>query len=358
MATDMGGFAQAGGPVFVDRFGRPLSGQINPITGAQRTDFATAIGGETSVVLGANPIPGTIAVFVQGALVNPSSISGLFIGLPSALSAGDKVGVIYRTFDPNPRNASLSAYSAIAAGIYPKIAGWWQLNDTGATFADSHTGNFTLTPYGSPTKNQTAIRGGGGASAKFVASSGASNHWSTSSPLQTNTNAIFCWMKTPGAFNPGSGALGSVIAGDASSTGASPTTRYGIFLLDSTGVPYASWTVSSTNQNVSASTGALSTNTGYFLGYSRDGSAKTVTHYRNATGESPISYTNNASGSVDSDAAMNVGNDEPYSGSYAFLGYLQDVVIFKDQLTSTEVTYLYNSGNGYSYAQLKSNSGN
>lgn len=66
MATDMGGFAQAGGPVLVDQFGRPLAQSRNVLLPPYfRRDDITFDGTSTTILTTNMPVSGTLQIVVR-----------------------------------------------------------------------------------------------------------------------------------------------------------------------------------------------------------------------------------------------------------------------------------------------------
>lgn len=106
MATDMGGFAQAGGPVLVDKFGRPLNASA-PLTYG-RCDFISS-GGET-VVMFTSPVV-NLRITKNGLLLARSAYtinSTVSITLSTGLTTGDNLTV-----------EAWSAYSAQIITLVP-----------------------------------------------------------------------------------------------------------------------------------------------------------------------------------------------------------------------------------------------
>lgn len=108
MATDMGGFAQAGGPILVDRFGRPLN--ASAALNYRRDNLTTTGVGLSKILLAAPAAQGTLRITKNGTLLSPPSYtinSPVSVTLASTISTTDVICVEY-----------WSAYPTAASVIY------------------------------------------------------------------------------------------------------------------------------------------------------------------------------------------------------------------------------------------------
>lgn len=91
MGTDMGGFAQTGGPVLTDRFGNSLS---SPLIPHRRTDVLVATTAYSQILLGLIPtnVPSfgePLLILKNNVLYTDFTLSGPLITLGSAVTIGD-----------------------------------------------------------------------------------------------------------------------------------------------------------------------------------------------------------------------------------------------------------------------------
>lgn len=149
MPTDMGGFAQAGGPYLVDRFGRPLN--ASAALNYWRDDLTTSVAGLNTIVLAAPAAPRTLRITKNGSLLSPSSYtinSPVSVTLGSTIATTDKICVeywsAYRTapsviYNPNFNPLSLWSSGERGAWLDPSnISSLWQ--DTAGTTPVTATG--------------------------------------------------------------------------------------------------------------------------------------------------------------------------------------------------------------------------
>jgi len=93
----------------------------------------------------------------------------------------------------------------------------------------------------------------------------------------------------------------------------------------------------------------LSTGTWYFIVCVHDAAADTLTTYVNASGNTPVSWAN---GSNDGNRAMWIGAS-PNQSLY-WDGLIDEAFFVKRALSGSEITWLYNSGNGRTFAEWSS----
>lgn len=135
MATDMGGFAQAGGPYLVDQFGRRIGN--GPQIGYRSVTRLTPSFSGAGILLASVPIPGTIVISVNGA-VGTWTVSGTLVTLSASFASGAVVVVDYMSATANPGPST-----AVKVGIQPVMfgsgerGGWWDPSDIATLFQDT-----------------------------------------------------------------------------------------------------------------------------------------------------------------------------------------------------------------------------
>ena len=315
----------------------------------QKMTTLTASASESSILFAAAPI-GDPMFFINGAAVpGPYTPTGLLYPVPT-MSSSDVI-VILQLVAANVADPMFGSTIAEAVSAWAKLAAWYELNETtGTTLHDSHTGGFDLTTVSSPTLNASAVRGGGGASVFFGSGQYAERSTGPDLYAATNGHAVTGWMK-PSA-SPANGTHAPVAVCWNVGTNDVP---YWLALNGSNNIE-ANFTDAGANQFIADSGAALAASTSYFIGYSADYGTKEITFYKNGSVSSgPTSFTNLQSGG--SDKRIMIGALDSFPTNYYVNSNLQGVAVWNEPLTSSEVAYLYASGNGKSYSQFKIDAG-
>lgn len=186
--SDMGGFAQSGGPALVDRFGRPLnaSAALN-----YRSDDFVSLSGSMVVQLTSPFYPGTLRVFKNGLLLAASAYtvnSPVQFTLGTSLVSTDALTVCYG-----------SAYLQGATYVVPSTGDPYWANVVSLLHFDGTNGSTTITDVTGAlwTSNGCSLST---AQVKFGSAALAGN---TTSDVHSNSNfsalgtgdfTIDCWL--------------------------------------------------------------------------------------------------------------------------------------------------------------------
>jgi len=167
VATDMGGFAQAGGPVLVDQFGRPLAQSRNVLLPPYfRRDDITFDGTNATILTTNMPVSGTLQIvvrsgtttrFMEQSEITYSPSSGYSLNYIPA--AGDIGCVSYFSASP------IIGPSTLATGVDPFFANVASLihfdgPNGSTTFTDQKPVAWTIL-YGSPALSTAQYKYGG-----------------------------------------------------------------------------------------------------------------------------------------------------------------------------------------------------
>lgn len=349
MATDMGGFAQAGGPYLVDRFGRPLAGQPTIVmpNGYRRVDAITALGGENTVILQGDPVANSIALTVNGTPVS-WTINGRQITLGAALTTGQHLLVDYMATKPGVGATTAGAIDLTAISIYAALREWFPMTDTGSTVTGAFAGT-VLSASSIPGSNflQASLRGdGAGKSINFDGGSYYASNLSTGIDFTSGAgSSMFGWYKPT--------SLSGVVDGNL--FGGAYNGPYAlVYNMYSNASLVLAYFISGMTWYTNPST-SLTNNVVAHVGYTLDFTSKSVHWYIN--GSSIATATISALTNTTGKNSIEIGSWSANPAGRSCHGLLQDIVMCDKELSSTEVAYLYNSGNGISYATLKANSG-
>lgn len=236
---DIGGFPQAGGPVLIDSFGRPLRAGSRipaPVSGQ-----ISMLGGETSLVLGSPPVSGSFQLYRNRILVHPSNYT--IAGLTLTLAAGKKfyqndiIDAFYLTLYPSNPAISRVAIPGYAATVLADAPlAYWRANEVSGTTMFDSSGNGLNATYGPNAQlNQTALYSGNTAcvgmstldyAAKLVGPTGALL------AARTGPWTIECIVKNTGTGS----STGWILAYDKSGNPTSPTPMLGMTYFGAPGV--------------------------------------------------------------------------------------------------------------------------
>lgn len=167
MATDMGGFAQAGGPVLVDQFGRPLAQSRNLLLPPYfRRDDITFDGTNATISTTNMPVSGTLQIVVRSGTTTRFIEQSEITYLPSTgyslnyIPANGDIGCV-SYFSASP----IIGPSTLATGVDPFFANVASLihfdgSNGSTTFTDQKPVTWTIL-YGSPVLSTAQYKYGG-----------------------------------------------------------------------------------------------------------------------------------------------------------------------------------------------------
>jgi hypothetical protein len=237
------------------------------------------------------------------------------------------------------------AADATALAIYNKIVAWWDHSGTGGELLDSHTGGYNETVAGTYTAGSAAVASGLGTSiATNIASRFNAAH---AAALDLNNDfSVMQWFKrASGASQPSFpkliGKYTDVANGKATYLlFINESTKKMMFRFNSGGGYYdATGATTLADSTAYLAIGSkLTTGSELYLNNVLDGSQ--------ASGGAP----DTASDELRNGASSSTNND-------CLIGNFAPAALFSPALTSTERAYLWNGGNGVSYATLKAAAG-
>jgi hypothetical protein len=240
-----------------------------------------------------------------------------------------------------------------AVSLWPKLVTWWQLDDAGTPLVDSHAHAINCDAAGTITYGATTVRSGGTKSVLFNGNSSSFASVSLDAYiLGAVDHALFCWYSPTSITSSNERAiLTSYNTGTGASSGKNE--QLGMFITTA-GKPESLWRYgSSSTTQLTPSTRALTGGSNYFLGYNKITTSKTVQWWINNVSETGIAYANEPTGTSTPPCIGALLGQTTYQAA----GRLQNLTAFNATLTSTEIAWLYNSGAGRSYADLKTASG-
>jgi len=355
MATDMGGFAQAGGPVIVDRFGRPF--QVN----TWRDDFVAG-GGETLFITSSLAFPASMMIWKNGSLLPQTaySVIGKNIALATALTTGDILTISYSTTAAYPAATRSYLNKGLATSLYSKLLYWYELDVSNYQSGTSDNRNLKT---GSTTVDTAGVRLTQTQATVLSANGG----------VLFNTSIQYCRMNVTAlrgvatiAFRCGlkygpDNTINRVIAchglnPDPLSASGNAANNIGFeYYIDTSGVPTVAWQYgTNTWATPVADSSSLGTpGTIYWLGFDRDDSAKTLTHVRNGARATAQSYSTSPTGGTGSSTYPFLGGipSSGFSGTNQ-VDSMQRVIFFNAPLTAAEDSYLYAGGAYITFGQL------
>jgi hypothetical protein len=230
-----------------------------------------------------------------------------------------------------------------AISILAKVVAWWELDETsGTTMVDSHSNALNGT-YSGLTLNQTALAAN---LTKCVTNPSGNNYAEVADNAllkRTGDLSVMTWIKRNGAQ-----AAFPKLVWKPGATKSSGHANYQIFYNNSTGKIIFRVNVSTTTYD-SVSTTSVADATTYFIVGTREATSTKV--WVNAIQE--------GSNTLPGSSSLATSTDSLRFGYHGFandpwVGSQDQTAFFNAALTSTEISYLYNSGAGISYAALSS----
>lgn len=272
-------------------------------------------------------------------------MSGLI--LPRCLRSGLILPQSQRGFMlVNPYRFGGGAVDPTALSIYNKIVAWWDHSGSVAPLADSGSGGYTQVSAGgagTTTADSTAIASGLG-TCIHANNSGMILNAAHATALNLNNDfSIMQWFQRDAGPQPTFPKLLGKYTDEANGKATyalfvNTSTNKVIFRFNSAGNYYDATGATSISSGVTycAIGTKLTTGSEFYLNNALD-----ATQASGGTPDTGTSALRN--GAV-------VGND-------SLVGYFSVAALFSPALTSTERAYLYNSGNGVSYAALAAAAG-
>lgn len=247
------------------------------------------------------------------------------------------------------RHALLADLSGgpVAASIYNKIVGWWELDETsGTTVNDAHTNALHGTSSGL-TVNQAGLAANLGKSYVFPSGNNYINIPDAAVLDITGAVSVMVWCKRNGALGNFPKLLWKSGVNDAGGQAnyMLQHNNYG------GGAVAFRVTASSTNYDVETA-GTMADATVYQYIGTRNGTSMKI--YQN--GSLSNSNTSGPSGSLNTGSGPIRCGYNGFAGD-PWVGTHGQMAVFSGELTASEVAYLYNSGAGISYAALKAAAG-
>lgn len=244
--------------------------------------------------------------------------------------------------DPYRYGSGGGSVDPTALAIYNKIVAWWEHDETsGTTMVDKHGGR-NGTYSGSITLNQSALASGLAPCARFTANTSAGVVPQDAALNFGTTYAVMVWFKRDGV----QAANAKIIVRPTDVPNGRAT--YYLQYTNASGKLLARFNSGSSYYDITGATTIA------------DATTYQAIFNKNTTGSDL--YVNNAlDGSQASGGTPDTSSNSVYHGEMAgsdgFIGYYSATAGFSAPLDSTERTYLYNSGNGISYAALKAAAG-
>jgi hypothetical protein len=234
----------------------------------------------------------------------------------------------------------------VALSIYNKIISWWELDETsGTVMEDAHLNELDGT-YSSVTLNQTALASNLSASVLMNANTDYSEVTDNALLRPMYNLCCMAWVK-PSGVQP----TFAKIIWKRAATPASGNANYILQQDNNTGGGKIIFRVTNNTTNVDAlsTTGLVSGNSYHLIGNKCNDQLQVwINGVREGTGvfAGPIAATTGGFN-------LRIGS----TGTDGLIGNYDQVVVFNDYLTPDEIAYVYNAGNGISYATLKSAAG-
>lgn len=242
-----------------------------------------------------------------------------------------KEGILYRDATTTP---TMDISSNFIAG--------WEFEDNAALGADSGSNALTLTNTGA-----TQVAGKVGNASAYLLTSSQYMTRASESLLQTGdidfTFAAWVYFTTKATYQ--------ILIGKDASSGTTPPREYAIYydsVLDRLRVNIFSSAVAQIVQSADTF-GAVPTGTWLFVVAWHDATANTLNIQVNNGGVNSNSYGATAIGGTTA-AAFDLGRRSTAGSPLYLNGRLDQVMFWKRVLTSTERTFLYNSGSGRTVA--------
>jgi len=347
MATDMGGFAQAGGPYLVDQFGRPLYRAAESSIFFKRSDLVAA-GAETVIFLRGPAYPGTLRIDLTHSgntrvlflgTDYTVSVSGTSITLLSAAVAGDIYSVTYAPTLPQNAGAyfSNSIYALIAQD---SPTGFWHLSETTGAFIDTGSGAHNLTAGSTGiTRGVTSIIPGEPSAAVYGNGSSSAVGGTTA---QIITNSATQSISIVFAFKAASFSVAQYLIHQGNNAVGSGQ-GFAIY-VDTTGIIGVQAYSGSWSDGATSTSGAITLNTPCLIGVVIDAAAHTCTFYKNGSVINTVTGYTFGTGTTGT-TAFNLGKEG--SGANFLNGTLQGVAVFNGTVVSSLRIASYASAAGF-----------
>ena len=245
------------------------------------------------------------------------------------------------------RQTSIIKDSTSPVDITTNLLAYWSLEESSGTIYDQLNG-VNMTPYNSPLYHQTG-KINYGIDFGYSLNTGCVN---TSNDEATNPNGdkytIQAWVYL-NTLPTSTGHHYTITRGALSAT---PWENITTRINASDNKPMMRFTGPSGDNNYSYHVDALTINTWYHLVFVIKGiGTKPLIYINTIPSEGTTTQIGNIYDVSGTNAGFNIGNSYN-GGNINFDGRLDEIVIWNRALTSDEVTWLYNSGNGRSYSEF------
>ena len=237
-------------------------------------------------------------------------------------------------------------FNPLALSIYTKIVDWWEGNETSGTSAIGLHAGLDGT-YVNMVLNQPPIAAGLDVCVESTADGRVSVPYDSALTL-TGNFAVMSWINR-GACTDLTPALVWKSTGD----DASYLVNYALYLYSVGGYVPVFLVTTAANAAVQV-IGTTGTTIGvpYLIIGNRIGSNLEL--FMNSVSEGTVGGSTSCRTGTQ---GLYSGRTEGFVSQYRYVGYLGSRAVFSDALTSDERTYLWNGGNGITYAALKAAAG-
>ena len=245
------------------------------------------------------------------------------------------------------RQTSIIKDSTSPVDITTNLLAYWSLEESSGTIYDQLNG-VNMTPYNSPLYHQTG-KINYGIDFGYSLNTGCVN---TSNDEATNPNGdkytIQAWVYL-NTLPSVTGHKYTITRGSLSST---PWENITTKIDTTDNKPLMRFTGPSGDNNYAFHSTSLTINTWYHLVFIIRGiGTKPIIYVNTISTEGYTTQIGNIYDVSGTNAGFNIGNSYN-GGNVNFDGILDEIVVWNRALTSDEVTWLYNSGNGRSYSEF------
>lgn len=266
------------------------------------------------------------------------------------LNVEGQVCISLRVRDSAGRTAAWSGCISVhSAGVGAAVRHWWNLDENGSASAlADQTGNAALAIISRPsiTFGGPALRGGGGASMRFAGGGGAQSSYFPGWIGETDDYCVAAWVQ----MDSPTSAVERTLISDAPADDGSSAVNFRVDVqLTPTGQAAAFWEYGVGVDEIVVASPPLASGA-RFIVVSRDSSAGVVTCHVDGVLVGTTPYANAPTDGRSPTKRLVVGNIQ--SGGRPLNGYMQDAAVFDRPLTSAEVAWLYNAGQGRSYVEV------
>lgn len=236
-----------------------------------------------------------------------------------------------------------------AVGISAAVRHWWNCDETSAaTILADQTGNaaLTLLNKGNASFGGATLRGAGSTSIRFAGAAGAQSSFFPGWIGETDDYCVAAWVKLDSVTS----SAERTIISDAPADDSTSDVNFRIDVqVNASGQAAAFWEHGTGVDEIVTVSNPLSSGV-HFLVVSRDAASRRVICHIDGVPVNSVPYVNDPTDGRSPTKRLVLGNIQ--SAGRPFEGYVQDVAVFDRPLTDAEVSWLYNEGQGRSYAQV------